>query len=288
MNSPFLIPTLSLRFTTTTTTTTTNNNNNNNKMTTNITSSSRYNQSTSAKTLSNKPAIRIPMPSSIVQKTQLDDETRDRLSCLIYEKENQNHDESIFDGGDFTLIKSFKGVLGLRTYPILDVITLERLVRAKITVRDLLENHISMTTLKSAGILDKFQDLQALRFEYMDLVRNRDLFSVNTIMMFFAVDIHTFYATEKSFSMDDISQCKFYACELETLKFNIQQLLDAGKLTKYQMFKAVYSPMEWMIMGLKRGHMRELKISHPEATRVGNGLGWSEQEYQSFAHPDKK
>lgn len=272
-SSPFLIPTASLRFT-----------------------SKIITPKSTQQIQITKTPIRIPLPDSLIQKLQLDDETRHKLSRLIHEKKEKykgrrkkDEDDSLFEGGDFAFFTSVKGALGLSTYPLLDSISLEMLVGAKITVKDLITTDgVSIATLKKAGIINNFNDLQALGFEIMDLVRNRSLFSVNIMVMLFHTHFDTLYKTKKSFTAKDLVDCHFYACELNTLNFTIEQLINDDKVTKKDLFLMGFDPLEWISLKLKRVHLTKLKISHPEALRQPpSGFGWTEQEYQQFAHPNK-
>ena len=282
-DTPFLISTSTLRFT--------------NKQPINTSSSS----SSTITSLQKETTIRVPLPDLLIQKPQLDYETRDKLSRLIHEKKekykyrrgggkNNRDDDSIFEGGDFTFFTSVRETLGLRTHPILDVITLDMLIHAKIIIKDLIETDdgISIATLKAAGIINTFEDLQALRFDIMDLVRNRNLFSVNTLVMLFNTNFKDLYKTKKSFTIKDLQQCHFWACELNTLKFSIEPFINEEKVTKRELFSLSFKPMEWQSLGLKRSHLIKLKISHQEALKLPpNGFGWTEDEYQQFAHPNK-
>ena len=159
-------------------------------------------------------------------------------------------------------------------------ITKQVLINNNITIRDIIIHcGVSITDMKSAGIINTYDDLIELKFNLKDLVRNRKLFDVNKLVLLFGVDYKTMRKyTNTIFDINDLKACKFYAADLQTLQFTFNKIINRKRITKEELRDLNYSLKDLISLGLTKKHLEILNISQRYALHI-NGLNWLKEDY---------
>lgn len=170
--------------------------------------------------------------------------------------------------------------LGVTTQRNAARVDLEALRVAGVTVADLLDDGISPTDLKQAGLLCNMADLATLHFDVADLVRDRTLFNASQCNMLFGCTHATMRAHGVSFNLEHLvlsPPARFLCSELETLQFSFDALIEDGGIGRSQLKELgrQFSFDELLKLGLTARGVRALDIPPQMALAAQpQGFGW--------------
>lgn len=171
--------------------------------------------------------------------------------------------------------------LGLKTTSNVAKIDLDTLVNNEMTLEILIDDcEIPISNLRQANIVTTFQDLLALKFTPMDLVRNRQLFNAGTLKTLFDADYKTMRKYQVPIDIVHIMKGKFLSSELQTLGFNFEQMIDEGGIGRSQLHALNFSLSDLINLGIEKKHLVKLKITKEQALSPRpDGFGWDKETY---------
>jgi hypothetical protein len=229
---------------------------------------------------------------------ELDETSGMAILDYIYKKKNRG---SVLSGGGgggekktkhtngFVLPKSSGGggflsevadYWGYPTQENIKKINIDVLVENKITIRTLLRKcHVSPTDLKPCGILNNLDDLWKLQFVPKDLVREREIFNVNTAYAAFSVGYESLLKHGHEFTGSLLLDCRFLVGELQVLGFSFDRTIQKGYINKEELALLQYGLKDLRELGFSCQHLRKLAISERDAIEK---FKWKRSHYQQF------